>query len=79
MRHYENILYQHLNGMIEPDEWHGFRENLKAVLEWRSMREFWKNEGHYYSDAFRTEVSAIQREQSDIESSLSHSYLLDPD
>jgi len=79
MRHYENILYQHQTGMIERDEWHGFRENLKAVLEWRSMREFWKNEGRYYSDAFRAEVSAIQREQSEVESVLSHSYLFDPD
>jgi len=79
MRHYENILYQHQTGMIERDEWHGFRENLKAVLEWKSMREFWKHEGHYYSDAFRAEVSAIQSEQSKNGATLSHSYVLDPD
>jgi hypothetical protein len=79
MRHYENILYQHKSGMIERDEWLGFRENLKAVLEWRSMREFWKNESHYYSDTFRAEVDAIQGEQSGAESALSHSYVLDPD
>jgi len=79
MRHYENILYQHRAGMIEHDEWRGFRENLKAVLEWKSMRQFWQNESHYYSDAFRAEVLAIQREQSDIDSPMSHSYILDPD
>jgi hypothetical protein len=78
MRHYENIYYQQLAGMIEPDEWRGFRENLQAVLEWRSMRLFWKNEGHYYSDAFREEVSAIQSELSENETSSSHSYVLDP-
>ena len=79
MRHYENIYYQHLTGMIEPDEWRGFRENLKAVLEWRSMRQFWKNEGHYYSDAFRAEVSAIQSELSETDSAKSHSYVLEKD
>ena len=78
MRHYENIYYQQLAGMIEPDEWRGFRENLQAVLEWRSMRLFWKNEGHYYSDAFREEVSAIQSELSENETSSSHSYVFDP-
>lgn len=77
MRHYENIHYQHLSGMIEHDEWQGFRENLKAVLEWRSMRVFWKNEGRYYSDAFRAEVSAIRNEMSEADSAISHSYVLD--
>jgi hypothetical protein len=79
MRHYENIYYQHLSGMIELDEWQGFRENLKAVLEWRSMREFWNNEGHYYSDSFRNEVSAIQAELPKTDSAVSHSYVLNPD
>jgi len=77
MRHYENIHYQHLTGMIERDEWQGFRENLKSVLEWRSMRVFWKNEGHYYSNTFRAEVAAIQGELSEIDSAISHSYVLD--
>jgi len=76
MRHYENIHYQHLTGMIERDEWQGFRENLKSVLEWRSMREFWKNEGHYYSSTFRAEVAAIQSEMPEVDSALSHSYVL---
>ena len=79
MRHYENIYYQHLSGMIELDEWQGFRENLKAVLEWRSMREFWNNEGHYYSDSFRNEVSVIQAELPKTDSAVSHSYVLNPD
>lgn len=76
MRHYENIHYQHLAGMIEQDEWQGFRENLKAVLEWRSMQEFWKNERHYFSDAFRAEVSAIQADKRQTDTATSHSYVL---
>ena len=79
MRHYENIHYQHLAGMIEPDEWRGFRKNLEAVLEWRSIRQFWENEGHYYSDAFRAEVAAIQSGLSEEESAASHSYVLNSD
>ena len=78
MRHYENIHYQHLAGMIEPDEWRGFRKNLQAVLEWRSMRQFWENEAQYYSDAFRAEVAAIQSGLSDKDTTASHSYVLNP-
>ena len=79
MRHYENIHYQFLTGMIEKDEWLGFRQNLKAMLEWRSTKEYWKNERHYYSDAFRAEVQAIQSEMSESDSIESHAYVLDRD
>ena len=78
MRHYENIHYQHLCGMIEPDEWRGFRRNLKSVLQWRSMEAYWQNEKQYFSDAFREEVSSIQRELAESPGERSHSYVLKP-
>jgi len=76
MRHYENIHYQFLTGMIEKDEWQGFRRNLKAMLEWRSTKEYWMNEGHYYSDAFRAEVQTIQAEMTESDSTDSYAYVL---
>lgn len=79
MRHYENIYYQYLTGMIEEDEWLGFRRNLKAVLQWRSMREYWANEHQYYSDTFRAEVDRIEAEESGDADELSHSYVLKSD
>ena len=78
MRHYENIHYQYLSGMIEPDEWRGFRSNLSSILQWRSMKVYWDNEDHYYSDAFREEVAAIQRELAESEDGFRHSYVIDP-
>lgn len=77
MRHYENIHYQYLTGMIEPDEWHGFRRNLSSVLQWRSMQAYWQNEDHYYSDSFRQEVAAIQKELEQRDAEFGHSYVLD--
>ncbi len=76
MRHYENIYYQFLTGMIEDDEWRGFRQNLKAVLQWRSMQEYWNNECQYYSDAFRAEIERIESESGEEDSDPGHSYVL---
>lgn len=77
MRHYENIHYQHLCGMIEPDEWLGFRRNLKSVLQWRSMEVYWQNESQYYSDAFREEIGTIQKEIARDADSSGHSYVFE--
>ena len=76
LRHYENIYYQFQSGMLENDEWAGFRRNLKAMLKWRSTREFWKNEHAYYSDAFRAEVKTIEAEIAD-DPSFEHGYVID--
>ena len=77
MRHYENIHYQYLCGMIEPDEWLGFRRNLKSVLQWRSMEVYWQNENQYYSDAFREEIGEIQTEIARDADGNGHSYVFD--
>ena len=76
MRHYENIHYQYLAGMIEPDEWRGFRRNLSSVLQWRSMQAYWDHEQHYYSDAFREEVGKIREDPAPAE--MDHAYVLEP-
>ena len=78
MRHYENIHYQYLSGMLEEDEWQGFRRNLKSILKWRSMREYWRNESQYFSDAFRAEVAAAQQESDCENSRMDHAYIAKP-
>jgi len=62
MRNWENIHYQYLAGMLESDEWAGFRLNLKSLLNVDLVRDYWAEEQQYYSEAFRTEVERIQRE-----------------
>ena len=77
MRNWENIHCQFLSGMLSADEWRGFRLNLKATMEWRSMQEYWKNEHQFYSEAFQSEVSDIQREVESGSDNLSHNYILE--
>ena len=76
MRHYENIFYQYRAGLLEDDEWLGFRNNLKAVLGWKSMQEYWANESHYYSADFRNEVERIKQEIDDSGGELEHQYVI---
>lgn len=76
MRNWENIHYQFLAGMLSADEWQGFRQNLKAILEWKSMRTYWANESHYYSAAFQKEIASIQKELATGSDELSHGYIL---
>lgn len=77
MRNWENIHYQFLSGMLSEDEWRGFRLNLKATLEWRSMQEYWTNEHQFYSEAFQSEVSNVLREVGSGPDNLSHAYILE--
>lgn len=74
MRHWENIHYQYLAGMLSEDEWRGFRLNLKGLAKWPSMKEYWQNERQFFSAAFQSEVSAIQRELADESSDPFHGY-----
>ena len=75
MRIWENIHYQYLSGMLAEDEWQGFRLNLKAILEWKSLQTYWENESQYYSRSFQAEVATIQQELAGKSSDLSHKYI----
>ncbi len=76
MRHWENIHYQYLSGMLAEDEWQGFRKNLKATFEWASLQTYWDNESQYYSIAFQAEVATIRQEVAQTSSELSYAYLV---
>lgn len=61
LRHYENVHYQHLAGMLSRDEWEGFRLNLQTLFETKPFRDYWSNERHFYSRTFQAEIEAIQQ------------------
>jgi hypothetical protein len=76
LRHWENIHYQHLIGMLSKDEWRGFRLNLKALFEWKTTQTYWKNERSFYSSAFQDEITTIQKEVASSNEDPRHDYVL---
>jgi hypothetical protein len=76
MRHWENIHYQYLSGMLGEDEWQGFRKNLYEVMRWRSLQTYWENESQYYSSVFQAEVAGILAEIDKGPGGHSHTYLI---
>jgi hypothetical protein len=58
-RNWENVHYQFRTGMLEDDEWRGFRLNLKALLQIPVFQDAWDREGEVYSQPFRKEVTAL--------------------
>ena len=61
-RMYENIHYQHRNGMLSDSEWASFRLNLKAVLQIGAWRDYWDREKEIYTQAYRDEVDLMINE-----------------
>ena len=62
LRNWENIHYQFRNGMLTQDEWQGFRLNLKAIFEWRTVRTVWDNEKQFFSMEFQNEIDEILKD-----------------
>lgn len=77
MRHWENIHYQYLSGMLTEDEWRGFRANLKALMQWESRRRYWEHEKHYFSQKFQVEIATIISELELSPAAMEHSYVFD--
>ena len=62
MRTWENAHFQYRSGMLSDEDWNGFRQNVKALMQVRFYRDFWEREREVFSQAFRREVTAILRE-----------------
>jgi hypothetical protein len=62
LRHFENVHYQFRAGMLSPDEWQGFRQNLKWLLRTRSFEDLWAAQKLLFSKAFQEEICDIQGE-----------------
>ena len=62
LRRFEDAHYQYSTGMLEDDEWRGFRQNLKNALSLDMYRASWEAEGTWYSDRFKAEVKTLLEE-----------------
>ena len=62
MRTWENVHFQYRSGMLSDEDWSGFRQNVKALLQIPAFSDFWERERDVFSPAFRSEVTAILTE-----------------
>jgi hypothetical protein len=59
LRMFENIHFQHRNGMLSDSEWAAFRRNLKAFSQVPMMRGNWEKESYVYTEEFKKEMESI--------------------
>ena len=59
LRNWENVHFQYRSDMLSDEEWHGFRQNLKALLQLKVFEDFWTREREVFSQAFRREVEGL--------------------
>jgi len=64
-RQYENIHYQFQSGMLSPDEWQGFLENLRLFFETDLFNRYWALDQRMYSPVFRKLVEEIRADLAD--------------
>ena len=61
-RNWEHIHYQFQVGLLDEDEWRGFRLQLKQLMGTRRVKEYWDRDCELFSSAFQREVAAILQE-----------------
>lgn len=59
LRFWDNACYQHREGLLTDEEWEGFRENLKLVMQFPTYREYWAKFQVMFSAPFRDELNAL--------------------
>jgi hypothetical protein len=62
LKSWENIHYQYRQGMLSPEEWVSFRQNLKLLMQIRFWQEYWSREKNIYTPVFSQEVESILEE-----------------
>jgi len=62
LRNWENVHFHYRSDMLSDEEWHGFRQNLKALLQVKAFEDFWTREREVFSQAFRREVERLLEE-----------------
>jgi len=58
-------LGQYQSGMLSPDEWQGFFENLRLFFETELFNRYWAVDRRMFSPVFRDLVEAIRTELED--------------
>ena len=59
MRTWQNIYFQHIEGLVSPEEWESYRMNLDVLLRNQIYRDFWSKYDATFTSAFRDEVETI--------------------
>lgn len=59
LRTWENVYFQHRSGLLSDEDWNGFRQNVKALLQLNVFQDFWHREKEVFSEAFRLEVRRL--------------------
>ena len=59
MRRWENIYFQHLDGLVTTEEWAAYRQNLKLLFKNRTYQEYWSGLAATFSPGFQAEVRLI--------------------
>ena len=62
LRTWENVYFQYSSGLLSDEDWHGFRQNVKALLQLRVFHDFWQRESAVFSRAFQSEVRRLLQE-----------------
>ena len=65
-RFWDNAFFQYSQGLLTDDEWRGFRENLKVILQIEAYSNYWSRERSLFSSAFQNEVASVLKEPLDV-------------
>ncbi len=59
LRFWDNAYYQYTEGLLTEEEWDGFRENLKLVMQFPTYKEYWTKFQVMFSAPFRDELNYL--------------------
>lgn len=59
LRFWDNAYYQYTEGLLSKEEWNGFRENLKLLMQFPTYREYWERFQVMFSGSFRDELNSL--------------------
>jgi len=63
-RGWENYAYQHQQGLLDPSEWRGVRENMRRfMLGYPLARDEWLSTRDEYSDALQKTLDALATDE----------------
>ncbi len=59
LRFWDNAYYQYSEGLLTEEEWDGFRENLKLIMQFPTYKEYWTKFQVMFSAPFRDELNYL--------------------
>ncbi len=59
LRFWDNAYYQYTEGLLTEEEWDGFRENLKLLMQFPTYSDYWSKFQVMFSAPFRDELNNL--------------------